>query len=59
MIWDMAAAAYGIEPKWVPSDIIPSIGISYDLKWTKASNGYDMREVYTVNRDKIFMDFFK
>lgn len=59
VIWDMAAVAYCIDPSWVPSEIMPTLGISDALKWTQDSGGYDMREVYAVNRDKIFEDFFR
>lgn len=59
VLWDMAAVAYCIEPKWVPSEILPAPGISDEIKWIKPSDGYDIREVYAVDRDRILADFFK
>jgi hypothetical protein len=56
---DMAAVAYCIDPNWVSPEMMPSLGISDELKWINKKDAHSIREVYFVNRDKIFADFFK
>jgi inosine-uridine nucleoside N-ribohydrolase len=59
VIWDISAVAWMIDPKWVPSSVVPSPVLTDDMKYQTTASGRHMVRVATdCNRDAIFNDLF-
>ncbi len=58
VIWDLINIAWLIDPKWVPSEIVPTPILGDDLRWKVRQNAHPMREAHAVHRDAIFSDLF-
>jgi purine nucleosidase len=59
VIWDVINIAWLINPKWVPSEIVPTPVLGADRRWRQRAGRHPMREAYAVSRDAIFRDFFQ
>lgn len=59
VIWDISAVAWLIEPKWVPSRVVASPGLTDDLKYQKRTGKHPVRVAIHADRDRIFNDLFR
>jgi hypothetical protein len=60
VMWDMINVAWAIEPRWVPSDMVPTPRLDGDLCWVPDDDpSSPMRQAHAVDRDAIFRDFFR
>jgi purine nucleosidase len=59
VMWDLIVLAWLLDPGWVPSDLLPTPGLSDDRRWLARPDAPPMREAYAVARDAIFGDFFQ
>lgn len=59
-LWDVAAIAYLINPKWVPTRLIPSPILNDDMTWSTEprEDRSQIRQAWFVHRDPIFRDLF-
>jgi inosine-uridine nucleoside N-ribohydrolase len=58
VIWDISAVAWLIEPKWIPSKVVPSPRLTEDFQYRAAAGRHPVRVATGVNRDAIFDDLF-
>ena len=59
VIWDLINIAWLLNPDWTPSDILPAPRLGDDKRWHHNQNErHVIREVYEIDRDAIFRDFF-
>ena len=59
VIWDISAVAWIVEPKWIPSAIVPSPVLTSDFRWKKESRRHPIRVATNVQRDPVFHDVFE
>jgi hypothetical protein len=60
IIWDLINVAWLLNPKWLPSELIPAAVLGNDKKWRRdVPARHLIREAYEIDRDAIFRDFFK
>ncbi|HWQ55344.1 MAG TPA: nucleoside hydrolase [Bryobacteraceae bacterium] len=59
VIWDISAVAWLIEPKWIPSRLVPSPTLTDEFTWAQKPGRHPMRVATAVNRDAIFFDLFQ
>ncbi|MBL8179851.1 MAG: nucleoside hydrolase [Bryobacterales bacterium] len=60
VIWDISAVAWLINPKWVPSRIVPSPYLTDDFRYRAGeASRHPVRVAMDCNRDEIFNDLFK
>ena len=59
VIWDISAVAWLIDPRWVPTKVVPSPGLTDDMKYQALSGRHPVRVATTCNRDQIFNDLFR
>ncbi len=59
VIWDISATSWLIEPKWLPSRLVPTPILNSDVTWGPSTGRHMMRVVTRINRDPIFRDVFK
>ncbi|MNG33833.1 hypothetical protein D3C84_1201680 [compost metagenome] len=59
VIWDVATIAYLVDQNWTPNDLIHSPIVSEDFRWSVDSSRHFIRYVNFIDRDQVFMDFFK
>ena len=59
VIWDLINIAWIINPDWVPTTLTSTPVLDENLFWQKSNNRHVMREAYNINRDEIFIDFYK
>jgi len=59
VIWDIIDIAWLINPEWVPTMLTPSPILDDELNWQKDGKRHNIREGYDVQRDEIFIDFYK
>ena len=59
VIWDLINIAWLIEPAWVPSEIVRTPWLMPDKRWRADASRHPMREAHGVQRDAIFLDFFR
>jgi hypothetical protein len=58
IMWDLINFGWLLNPKWVPSALVPTPSLSDDKYWQHDQPGRPfMREAHGVNRDAIFRDF--
>jgi len=59
VMWDLINFAWLLNADWVPSELVPTPGLSAERRWTPPHAGAPpMREAFGVARDAIFSDFF-
>lgn len=59
VIWDISAVAWIVNPKWVPTSVVPSPVLTSDLRYRAAKNRHSVRVATDLNRDAIFNDMFR
>jgi hypothetical protein len=58
VIWDIAAIAWLVNPKWVPTEITHSPILTDQMTWSFDRQRHFIRNAIYVWRDPIFQDFF-
>ena len=56
--WDFINFAWLIDPRWVPTMLVPTPTLDDDLRWQPLPNRPLMSEATDVDRDAVFRDFF-
>lgn len=60
VMWDLINVAWVLEPRWVPTGLVPTPELDDDLSWVpKRDTPWPMREAFAVDRDEIFIDFYR
>lgn len=59
VIWDISTVAWLIEPKWVPTKIVPSPVLTPEFAYRNEPGRHPVRVATWVNRDAVFDDLFK
>ncbi len=59
VIWDLITIAWLLNPRWVPSELVPAPKLGDDRRWYHNAKRHLMREAYDIQRDAIFADFFR
>jgi inosine-uridine nucleoside N-ribohydrolase len=59
VIWDIIDIAWLINPDWVPSYLTTSPVLDEKLFWQNNDARHLMREGYDVQRDEIYLDFYR
>lgn len=59
VIWDISAVAWVINPAWIPTKVVPSPGLTDDMKYQQLPNRHVVRVATGANRDQIFTDLFR
>jgi purine nucleosidase len=59
VIWDISAIAWLIDPKWVPSKLVPSPVLNDDLTYSQKPGRHSIRVATDCRRDPIFHDLFE
>lgn len=58
-IWDIAAAAYLVNPEWVPTQIVHSPILTDQVTWSRDPARHWIRCASVVDRNAIFADFYR
>jgi purine nucleosidase len=58
VIWDMATIAYLLDHTWVPTHLVHSPVLTDQGTWSTDASRHFIRYAYSLNRDRIFKDFF-
>lgn len=58
VIWDISAIAWLLNPKWIPSEVVPAPSLTGEMKWQARPGAHPMRLATQVRRDPIFQDLF-
>ncbi len=58
VIWDIAAIAWLIEPKWIETKLVSSPLLADDLRWGATQGRHSIRVATHVDRDAVFADLF-
>jgi inosine-uridine nucleoside N-ribohydrolase len=59
VIWDISTVAWLVEPKWVPSRVVPSPVLTDDYKYQAVAGRHPVRVAVDVDRDRVFTDLFR
>lgn len=59
VIWDISTVAWLIEPKWIPSKIVPSPVLTDDFRYEQRAGRHVVRVATECNRDRVFDDLFR
>jgi purine nucleosidase len=59
VIWDISAVAWLVNPKWVPTKVVPSPMLTDDMKYKAGTGRHSVRVATWCDRDQIFTDLFK
>jgi inosine-uridine nucleoside N-ribohydrolase len=59
VIWDISVIAWMLEPKWVPSQLVPSPVLTADFRWRAEPGRHSIRVATDCRRDPIFFDLFE
>ena len=60
VMWDLINVAWVLEPRWVPTELVPTPVLDDDLSWVpRRDSPQPMREAFAVDRDEIFIDFYR
>jgi inosine-uridine nucleoside N-ribohydrolase len=59
VIWDISAVAWIVDPRWIPSAIVPSPVLTSDFRWKKEPGRHPIRVATNVQRDPVFHDLFE
>ncbi len=58
VIWDISVVAWLLNPRWVPSALVPSPVLTDDFRWQRPPGRHTIRVATDVNRDAVFYDLF-
>lgn len=58
-VWDLAPVAWLVNPKWMPSAIVPSPDLTKNLVWRRNAGRHSIRVALRIARDPIFADLFR
>ncbi len=59
VIWDISTVAWIVEPRWIPSALVPSPVLTDDFRWKKEPGRHPIRVATNVSRDPVFHDLFE
>ena len=59
VIWDISTVAWIVEPRWIPSAIVPSPVLTSDFRWKTEARRHPIRVATNVQRDPVFHDLFE
>lgn len=59
VIWDISVIGYLLEPRWVPTNLVPSPILTDQFTWSVDQSRHLIRIATKVDRDPIFRDLFK
>ncbi|MBC7926573.1 MAG: nucleoside hydrolase [Bryobacteraceae bacterium] len=59
VIWDISAVAWLVNPKWVPTKVVPSPVLTQDLKYRAKAGRHSVAVATDVDRDAVFNDLFR
>jgi inosine-uridine nucleoside N-ribohydrolase len=59
VLWDLIDIAWLLDPDLVPTMLSRSPVLTQDLYWRHPQGRHWMREAYDINRDGMFMDFYR
>jgi inosine-uridine nucleoside N-ribohydrolase len=59
VIWDISTVAWIVEPRWIPSALVPSPVLTNDFRWTQKPGRHIIRVATNVQRDPVFYDLFE
>lgn len=59
VIWDISAVAWLIEPRWIPTKIVPSPILTDEMTYRSGTGRHSVRVATDANRDRIFGDLFR
>ena len=59
IIWDIAAVAWMVNARWVPTQIVHSPIAQDDATWSNSKSRHFIRQAFWVRRDAIFGDLFE
>ena len=59
VIWDISAVAWIVEPKWIPSALVPSPLLTDTFQWNREPGRHLIRVATNVQRDSVFNDLFE
>lgn len=59
VIWDISAVAWLVEPKWIPSRVVPSPVLTDKMTYESRAGRHPVRVAVDVNRDRVFDDLFR
>jgi inosine-uridine nucleoside N-ribohydrolase len=58
-IWDLGPIAWLLDPSWADTALIHSPVLNHERNWSFDPHRHFIREVYRLDRDKIFRDLFQ
>lgn len=59
VIWDISTVAWIVEPRWIPSALVPSPVLTDDFRWKREPGRHLIRVATNVSRDPVFYDLFE
>lgn len=59
VIWDISTVAWLIEPKWIPTRLVPSPYLTDGFAYVQKPGRHPVRVATACNRDAIFFDVFE
>jgi inosine-uridine nucleoside N-ribohydrolase len=59
VIWDISTVAWIIDPKWMPSALVPSPVLTDDFRWKQEPGRHLIRVATDAHRDQVFNDLFE
>jgi hypothetical protein len=59
VIWDISTVAWIVNPRWIPSALVPSPVLTDDFRWQKQPGRHQMRVATSLQRDPVFYDLFE
>lgn len=58
VIWDISAVAWLVDPRWVPTTVVPSPVLTDEVTYRQVPGRHPVRVAVRINRDRIFNDLF-
>ncbi|MBI4875371.1 MAG: nucleoside hydrolase [Acidobacteria bacterium] len=59
VIWDISAVAWIVDPRWIPSALVPSPVLTDDFRYERKAGRHLIRVATNVQRDPVFYDLFE
>ncbi|MCC6859473.1 MAG: nucleoside hydrolase [Bryobacterales bacterium] len=59
VIWDISVVAWMVDPRWIPSSLVPSPVLTGDFRWSRKPGRHLIRVATNVSRDPVFHDLFE
>lgn len=59
VIWDISTVAWIINPRWIPSALVPSPCLTNDFRWEQKPARHPIRVATDANRDAVFFDLWE